>query len=460
MSYNSGWDIWTADEGMLYLEFAEFHVPGQPWPTEQMNLAAITRNLNCRPFTQKFLEHKFREQKKDEAEKQKNAVKERAFSEWEKEQAEMEKQKEKEKRYMEWKAENAEKAKKQREEVVWKPERLEKQKHKKKGTGSVELMEPRAEKDDENIRVEAVLNSTEFISRSTAQINSVSHSKPHNGGWTPIERDLYLELAKKHVAGTPWPITEMNKAVEARGLECRPFTQPLLNREAKRQHIQRKQELENEQAKKKAARAEVKGTELPATVRNAAISEKAGFRATSTSQRDSVSHLDNFSPHETALYREFAKSHVVGTPWPLDKMNEATLARGLNCRPWTQSLIRKAGKNQRMQEENEKGQLVMERTEKGQPVENIAEEKRKGKGLELDVSQAYTSKESRVGYSQASKQQNTSETCVTERDNEQSDGGREIEEEVDSDVEVGSGGSERSWRGGKGKLGTKRTKSF
>jgi hypothetical protein len=377
MSYDSGWEVWTPDEEELYREFAASHVTGTPWPIQKMNLAAITRRLNCRPFTQQFLKHK-------------------AYTEWKKEQAEKEEKKEKDKGYMEWKKEQAEKEKKKEQGngyIEWEKERAEK--------------EEKKEKAKEDIRNEALSNKQDHSTPSTSQRDPNSATNMPSDGWTASERALYLEFANAHIPGGPWPTNAMNDAARRRGLDCRPFTQRILNLEFQKHHNQRKQE----QAERKLDMGQASNCKA-----EAGMDSEAGKELTTKEKR-------GWSPDEKALYGEFAISHIAGTPWPIKEMNDAARARELDCRPFTQRMLCQAGqrkrRNQRKKERAEREEAIRDG---GVSMDDIA----KGKGA--------------AGGDEGSD--------GGEDHGEVRDGG-ESGEEAESDIE---GGSERGWRSGGGGL--------
>lgn len=177
MSTDTRWDVWTRDEETLYAEFVKSHVEGTPWPIEQMDLAAVNRNLRCRPFTQHVLELK-------------------ALLEWRKEKAEEEERKREKGKSIEGK-----------------------RKLEMKGT---ELPE---------IHITDPSGAFEHKIPLGSEEDSYPPRDVPIDGLTPPEWSIYIEFANNQRLHTPWPIELMERSARQRGLICNTFTQEKLNRE-------------------------------------------------------------------------------------------------------------------------------------------------------------------------------------------------------------------------------------
>jgi hypothetical protein len=147
--------------------------------------------------------------------------------------------------------------------------------------------------------------------------------------WTADEENIFLSFELAHVPGTPWPIEAMDFFSQKHDLNCRRWTQESLDAKI----LEERDRLEKETGSKKLW--------------------DPNYLSRSRKERVQVS--SPLTADEEALYREFAAWHVAGTRWPISDMNNATWARGLDCRKWTPRALVLIWREEQERKESEAG---------------------------------------------------------------------------------------------------------
>jgi hypothetical protein len=153
--------------------------------------------------------------------------------------------------------------------------------------------------------------------------------------WTPDEELVYSEFAESHADGAPWPIQQMDLATATRKLNCRSFTQHVLELKALL-------EWKKEQAAKE------KRKEVP-EIFITAPSDNFDHSGPSPPQEGSSSSADlstgGLTASEWSIYNEFANIQRPGGVWAVYQMDDMARARGLVCRAFTQEMLDHEFKN-------------------------------------------------------------------------------------------------------------------